>query len=203
MNGLAIKSIYERLADMLNDVLSFTIGPSKFILLVSKPILSVPWYFFISPSLVRTSMTEERRPPKRAGKELLNKVTFLIASGVKTEKKPNIWSTLYTGVPSSKIRFWSGLPPRIYNPADPSTPACTPGINWMAFITSDSPNILGVFLICTIGISTAPICVATVPASALSETTTTSSNCAFPFIRIFSRVSWARVKWCVSVVYPK
>ena len=37
MNGLAIKSIYERLADMLNDVLSFTIGPSKFILLVSKP----------------------------------------------------------------------------------------------------------------------------------------------------------------------
>ena len=175
------------------------IGPSRLILLVSSPILNVPWYFCISPSLVRTSITEESRPPKRAGKELLNKVTFFTASGVKTEKKPNKWSTLYTGVPSSRIRFWSGLPPRIYNPAEPSTPACTPGISWMVFITSASPNMLGVFFICAIGISTAPICVAIAPASALSEIMITSSSCVFPCIRIFSRVSLERVNLRVSV----
>ena len=42
---------------------------------------------------------------KRLIRFILNSVTFLTASGVKTEKNPNIWSTLYTGIPSSKIRF--------------------------------------------------------------------------------------------------
>ena len=189
-----MRSTYERLAEMLKEVFPFTIGPSRLILLVSNPILSVPWYFCMSPSLVRASMTEERRPPKRAGKELLNSVTFLTASGVKTEKNPNMWSTLYTGVPSSRIRFWSGLPPRIYSPAEPSTPACTPGISWMAFMTSASPSMLGVFLICVIGISIEPIWVAMVPVSVLSETITTSCNCVFPCMRIFSNVSCESVK---------
>lgn len=41
-------------------------------------------------------------------------------------------------------RFWSFPPPLTIIPAKPSTPADTPGCSCRAFITSASPNIVGV-----------------------------------------------------------
>ena len=48
---------------------------------------------------------------------------------------------------SSRMRFWSGLPPRTEKPEPPSEVACTPGNSWMAFNTSTSPMKAGIFLI--------------------------------------------------------
>lgn len=47
----------------LKEVRSFQIGPSICSLSVSRPMLNAPWYLCMSPSLVRTSTIDERRPP--------------------------------------------------------------------------------------------------------------------------------------------
>ena len=62
---------------------------------------------------------------------------------------------------------------------------------------------LGVFLICTIGISWAPICVAVMPASALSDTMTTSSSWLLSCMRTLIRVSLLNSSLYCRVVYPK
>ena len=130
----------------------------------------------MSPSFMRMSTTDESRPPKCAGKLPLYRVTFFNASGLKTEKKPIAWLTLYTGTPSSKSRFSSGPPPRTYMPAEPSEPFCTPGSSWMAFSTSASPKRVGMLLICCTGSSTTLICGLRALTVARVPSTTTSSK---------------------------
>ena len=51
-----------------------------------------------------------------------------------------------TGASSSKIRFWSELPPRTLNPLAPSPTDETPGNKRMARKTSASPKSWGSFL---------------------------------------------------------
>ena len=62
---------------------------------------------------------------------------------------------------------------------------------------------LGVFLICAIGISWAPICVAVMPASALSDMMTTSSSWLLSCMRTLIRVSLLNSSLYCRVVYPK
>ena len=62
MNGFATIEKYVVRAEMLNDVLSFTIGPSRFNRLVSRPTDMHPWKLCMSPSLVRMSTTDEVLP---------------------------------------------------------------------------------------------------------------------------------------------
>ena len=53
-----------------------------------QPIVTLPWYSFILPSLVWTSTTDESRPPYLAGKPALKKSRLRIASGLKAENSP-------------------------------------------------------------------------------------------------------------------
>ena len=62
-------------------------GPSNVKRLNNKPIPPCPENFLSFPSRWRTSITEESRPPYLAGIPPLYKVTSLMASGLKTEKK--------------------------------------------------------------------------------------------------------------------
>ena len=62
-------------------------------------------------------------------------------------KNPNRCDDEYTGASSSKIRFWSALPPRTLNPLDASPTVLTPGKRVRVRTMSVSPNSCGIFLI--------------------------------------------------------
>ena len=111
------------------------------------PMAPSPCSFCMLPSFMLMSTTDDSRPPYRAGNPPLISSTFLMASALNTEKKPNKCEALYTGVPSSRIRFWSGEPPRTYRPLLPSPPPCTPGSSCSTFSTSVSPKSAGSSLI--------------------------------------------------------
>ncbi len=73
-----------------------------------------------------------------------------MASGLKTEKKPNKCDELNIVASSKRIRFWSAAPPLTLNPEEPSPALVTPGSSKMDFTTSASPSKTGIFLIvCT------------------------------------------------------
>ena len=197
-----MRSTYERLAEMLKEVFPFTIGPSRLILLVSNPILSVPWYFCISPSLVRTSITEESRPPKRAGKELLNQSDlFAPLRGIKTEKKAEQMvyiiyrcsvqqDKVLVGTSSAYIQSGGTVHSGLYSghklngfPSRLPLPICL-GM-FFNFVPLESLRHPFAWLLLRLQL--------------LSEIMITSSSCVFPCIRIFSRVSLERVNLRVSV----
>ena len=73
--------------------------------------------------------------------------TFLITSGLNTEKKPNKWDELKTIASSNKIKFWSAAPPLTLNPDAPSPALVTPGNRIKDFIISASPKTTGICLI--------------------------------------------------------
>ena len=54
-----------------------------------RPIEPSPSKVFVFPSFISISSTEENLQPKRAGKPPFVKRTFLMASALNTEKKPN------------------------------------------------------------------------------------------------------------------
>ncbi|MNE49462.1 hypothetical protein D3C80_1439820 [compost metagenome] len=70
----------------------------------------------------------------------------LIASGLKTEKKPKTCEELNIVASSNKIKFWSAPPPRTLNPEAPSPALVTPGSNKIDLRTSTSPRTTGIFL---------------------------------------------------------
>ena len=90
INGRTNKSAYVRLAAKIKDVLSFMIGPSKVSLEDTKPIVASPLNLFIFPSFISICKTEESLPPYLAGKPPFVRRTVLIASALKTEKRPPI-----------------------------------------------------------------------------------------------------------------
>ena len=104
--------MYVLLPATINEVLSLTIGPSIISFDDIKPTVASALNSFIFPSFISISSTEDNLPPYLAGKPPFVNLTFFIASALKTEKSPPICDTLYTGTPSIKIKFWSGLPPR-------------------------------------------------------------------------------------------
>src|SRR5689334_810046 len=108
-NGFASTSMYERRAATIKEDLFFCNGPSTDKRLNTLPIPPFTWYFWLLPSFIRISRTEEVRPPYSAGKALLYMVTFFTASGLNTEKKPSRCEELYTGASSIIMRFSSTL----------------------------------------------------------------------------------------------
>ena len=86
--GLISKSAYVLLAETIKEVLFLTIGPSNVNLEEIKPKVTSPLNFFIFPSFISICNTEESRPPNLAGKPPLVSLTVLIASALKTEKRP-------------------------------------------------------------------------------------------------------------------
>ena len=148
--GLAFKSTswYERRPAIMKLALSWTIGPSNITLEESSPKPTVPPYSLVLPSFWRTSNTEERRPPKGAGIPPLYNFKSRTASPLNTEKNPKMCEELYTGASSSKMRFWSVLPPRTLNPEAPSPTVVTPGSSVIERITSNSPKNWGMVFIC-------------------------------------------------------
>ena len=70
-----------------NDDLSFIIGPCNVSFEEIIPKLPSPSIFFLLPSFISISRTDDKRPPKRAGKPPLVNLTFLIASALKKENK--------------------------------------------------------------------------------------------------------------------
>ena len=88
-NGAAHKSRSVRRALKIKEDLSFIIGPSSVKREATRPIEPSPAIFFIFPSFMRISSTEESRPPYLAGKPPLISVIVFNASALKTEKKPN------------------------------------------------------------------------------------------------------------------
>ena len=73
----------------MKEVLSLIIGPSRDILDAIKPMEPCPWNFFIFPSFILISITDDNLPPYLAGKPPLTNLVELIASELNTEKKPN------------------------------------------------------------------------------------------------------------------
>ncbi len=84
-------------------------------------------YRFEFPSFVVTSRTELSLLPYFAGNPPASSVTSDTASAMNGENSPNRCDGLYTVIPSSRIRFWSGLPPRMYSRFEKSEVAITPG----------------------------------------------------------------------------
>ena len=89
MNGLAKISMYVLRAETKKEVLSFTIGPSNVNLEEINPMEPSPWNFFMFPSFILISITEESLPPYLAGNPPLMSFVDCMASALKTEKKPN------------------------------------------------------------------------------------------------------------------
>lgn len=83
-----------RLAEIRNDALSLTIGPST--VAVAAMVLRVksPLYAFRFPSFTDTSSTEESRPPYSEDIPPLYNDTFFSAELLKTDKSPKAWFKL-------------------------------------------------------------------------------------------------------------
>ena len=81
------------------------IGPSRVNLDETRPKVKSPLSSFEFPSFISICKTDESLPPNLAGKPPFVKLTDFIASALKTEKIPPICDALYTGTPSSKIKF--------------------------------------------------------------------------------------------------
>ena len=144
-----------------------------------------PWncHFSKFPSFIRTSNTEEARPPYLLGIPPLYKLKSCTMSALKLVKKPNKWEVLNKGTPSSKIKFWSTLPPRTLKPEAPSPTVETPGSNMMLRITSASPIKLGSFFSVFDDIFSTPMMVLLTLASDFSSEMTTSSKICSDFSR--------------------
>ena len=74
--------------------MSLIIGPSNDIFDAISPIDPCPWNFFIFPSFILISITEDNLPPYLAGNPPFTSFVELMASELNTEKKPNRWEAL-------------------------------------------------------------------------------------------------------------
>src|SRR4051812_35606428 len=98
--------------EIINDERSFLIGPSSVKEPASKPALASPCHFFVLPSLVITSITEDKPPPYLAGKFFLYIYIDFTEVLLTMESAPSRWVGLKMMFPSSRKTFSSGLPPR-------------------------------------------------------------------------------------------
>ena len=83
-----------RLAEIRNEALSFTIGPSTVAVAAMVLIVKSPLNAFRFPSFTETSSTEESRPPYSEDIPPLYSDTFCSAELLKTDNSPKAWFKL-------------------------------------------------------------------------------------------------------------
>src|SRR5690606_15711685 len=96
---------YDVLPATKKDPDSLNNGPSTANLLEINPMPPVRLRFLLFPSFWRTSNTDDTRPPNLAGISPLYNLISLMASLLKTEKKPKKCEVLYIMASSNSTKF--------------------------------------------------------------------------------------------------